>query len=193
MNSAVKRSPHTESNVRYRKAGSLAEALHAAGELTEEQSTHSETPSEEDYDENVRQRLTESKQKAHQRNATDDAETAAITIIRNDSGIHISGEEEKDIQDALQRSSQRLKDKAKHHNSRQFRDLVFSHQLSAFDPNNHEAANSPFHGFYNLFWLAVALFVCKISANNWRTYGNPLGPSDIMKTMFSRDGMIVQI
>jgi sterol O-acyltransferase len=83
-----------------------------------------------------------------------------------------------------------MKEKNKHQHSRKFRDLVFTHKLSAFDPNNQEAANSPFHGFYNLFWIAVALFVCKISANNWRTYGDILGPSDILKTMFSRDGKL---
>lgn len=66
--------------------------------------------------------------------------------------------------------------------------LVFTRQFSAFDPQNVAAANSPFHGFYVLFWLAVALFVFKICADNWRQHGTPLGSSDIMKTMFRRDG-----
>ncbi|TQV93884.1 hypothetical protein IF1G_07616 [Cordyceps javanica] len=70
-----------------------------------------------------------------------------------------------------------------------FRAFVFSRQVSTFDAQSEAAANSPFHGFYNLFWLSVALLICKISANNWRAYGNPLGPSDILKTMFQRDGV----
>lgn len=188
--SAVSHVPHTEGHVRYRKAGLVVEAVQDTRESKEEQNPQSETPSEEDYDENVQQRLTQTtKQEPQQNIAAEDIENGGVDITRNDSGIHIPTEG-RDIQEALRQSSRRLKDKARHHNSRQFRDLVFSHKLSAFDPNNHEAANSPFHGFYNLFWLAVALFVCKISANNWRTHGNPLGPSDIMNTMFSRDGIV---
>ena len=65
---------------------------------------------------------------------------------------------------------------------------MFTHQFSAFDRQNSDAANSPFHGFFTLFWLGVGLFVAKISAENWRMYGSPLGSNEIMKTMFSRDG-----
>ncbi|PKS07453.1 hypothetical protein jhhlp_006057 [Lomentospora prolificans] len=68
-----------------------------------------------------------------------------------------------------------------------FRDLVFTRNFSAFDPQNEAAANSPFYGFYTLFWLAVSLFILKTAAKNWRMYGNPLGTNEIMRSMFSRD------
>lgn len=177
--------------IRQRKIGSLAVALRSAGHPTDEHSPQSETPSEEDYDENVRPQLTDTT-RIDEQDKTEENDSAKLaparTITRNDSGIHIPPEDGISLQHVLQQSSRRMKEKSKHQHSRKFRDLVFTHKLSAFDPNNQEAANSPFHGFYNLFWLAVALFVCKISANNWRTYGNLLGPSDILKTMFSRDG-----
>jgi sterol O-acyltransferase len=184
-----------DGSIRHRKIGSLAEALRSAGHPAEEHSPRSETLSEEeDYDENVRPQLTQATRLGEQGVKTEVNDSAksviARTITRNDSGIHIPSEDGKSLQRVLQQSSQRMKEKNKHQHSRKFRDLVFTHKLSAFDPNNQEAANSPFHGFYNLFWIAVALFVCKISANNWRTYGDILGPSDILKTMFSRDGKL---
>ena len=33
-----------------------------------------------------------------------------------------------------------------------FRDLVFTRQFTAFDRQNVESADSPFHGFFTLFW-----------------------------------------
>jgi hypothetical protein len=69
-----------------------------------------------------------------------------------------------------------------------FRDLVYTRTFSAFDRQNQDAVNSPFRGFYTLFWLSVALFMLKTAAENWRLYGNPLGTNDIMKSMFRRDG-----
>ena len=69
-----------------------------------------------------------------------------------------------------------------------FSDLVFTQQFSAFDRQNESAANSPFHGFFTLFWLAVAIFVVKIAAENWKKTGSVLGTNEIMKLMFRRDG-----
>lgn len=68
------------------------------------------------------------------------------------------------------------------------RDMVFTRQFSAFDRQNQVAANSPFHGFYVLFWIAVAFLILKMGADNWRRTGNVLGTNEIMKYMFRRDG-----
>lgn len=147
----------------------------------------SETPSEEDYDQNIRPTLTTAGLRQRMK-ATEDSTRPGI--IRSDSGVHVTPEDDNLMQEVLARSSERAAD-PKHATSPQqgrFTDLVFTQQFSAFDRNNPESAQSPFHGFYNLFWLAVALFVFKISAENWRMYGNPLGANVIMKTMFSRDG-----
>lgn len=66
--------------------------------------------------------------------------------------------------------------------------MVFTRQFSAFDRQNRNAANSPFQGFYVLFWMAVALLIIKMGAENWRKTGNVLGTNEIMKYMFRRDG-----
>lgn len=66
--------------------------------------------------------------------------------------------------------------------------MVFTRQFSAFDRQNQATANSPFHGFYVLFWISVALLIVKMGADNWRKTGSPLGTNEIMKTMFRRDG-----
>lgn len=65
---------------------------------------------------------------------------------------------------------------------------VFTRSFTTFDRQNPHAANSPFHGFFTLFWMAVFLFVVKIGASNWRTHGSPLGTNEIMRTMFGRGG-----
>ncbi|OTB09076.1 hypothetical protein M426DRAFT_70909 [Hypoxylon sp. CI-4A] len=69
--------------------------------------------------------------------------------------------------------------------------MVFTRQFSAFDRQNQIAANSPFHGFYVLFWIAVAICIIKMAAENWRKTGNPLGTNEIMKTMFRRDVVVL--
>jgi hypothetical protein len=68
--------------------------------------------------------------------------------------------------------------------------MVFTRQFSAFDRQNEATANSPFHGFYVLFWIAVALLIVKMGAENWRKTGSPLGTNEIMKYMFRRDGKL---
>lgn len=74
-----------------------------------------------------------------------------------------------------------------------FSDLVFTRKFSAFDRQNQDAANSPFHGFYTLFWMAVFFFVVKIGAENWRKHGSPLGTNEIMKNMFRRDVLVLLV
>lgn len=74
-----------------------------------------------------------------------------------------------------------------------FRDLVFTRTFSTFDRQNADAANSPFHGFFTLFWMAVFLFVLKIGAENWRRTGSPFGTNEIMRVMFGRDLVLLLV
>lgn len=37
----------------------------------------------------------------------------------------------------------------------------------------------------------MAIFVIRIAANNWRTYGNVLGTNEIMSLMFGRDLLVL--
>lgn len=186
---------------------SLGEALREAGVSLESSGPASETPSEEDYDENVRpayaiggqdqqhqqqQPQLLQRRKNERRIGRKGLVSAQIdsTIVRDDAGgVRIYPANDQALQELLRRTSETAKhpDKAAKQ-KRKFRDHFFTHQFSAFDPHNSAAANSPFHGFYTLFWLAVALFVLKISVNNWRAHGTPLGSNEIMKTMFHRDG-----
>lgn len=72
-----------------------------------------------------------------------------------------------------------------------FSDLVFTRQFTAFDRNNTDSADSPFHGFFTLFWLGIAIFMAKIASENYRQHGNILGTNEIMGLMFHRDVMVL--
>lgn len=173
--------------------GSLAEALREAGTSLDDATVDSETPSEEDYDENIRPAFAESASNLRPRKR-DPEETQPLSandvtpIFRRDSGVHILADNEGDLQELLKRTSRGDNRSSDMPPRRRLRDLVFTKQFSAFDSHNQASANSPFHGFYNLFWLAVAIFVFRISVINWYNHGTILGSSDIMKTMFCRDG-----
>ncbi|PQE09206.1 MBOAT family protein [Rutstroemia sp. NJR-2017a BBW] len=88
-------------------------------------------------------------------------------------------------------------DYTRHHNPdspkrrNKFSDLVFTRQFTAFDRQNRASANSPFHGFFTLFWLAVGVFVTQLAAENWMKYGNILGTNEIMRMAFHRDVMVL--
>lgn len=175
--------------------GSLAAALREAGTSLDDATGDSETQSEEDYDENIRPAFAKSASNLRLQKG-DPEETQALSakdvkpIFRRDSGVHILADTEGDLQELLKRSSKGDTRSSDMPPRRRLRDLVFTKQFSAFDSHNQASANSPFHGFYNLFWLAVAIFVFRISVINWYNHGTILGSSDIMKTMFRRDGKL---
>ncbi|KAK0708410.1 MBOAT, membrane-bound O-acyltransferase family-domain-containing protein [Lasiosphaeris hirsuta] len=73
-----------------------------------------------------------------------------------------------------------------------FSDLVFTRTFSAFDRQNPEA-NSIFHGFFTLFWMAVFLFVVRVGAQNYQRHGNPLGTNEVMRTMFRKDVLVLLV
>ncbi|KAL1993376.1 hypothetical protein VTN49DRAFT_3325 [Thermomyces lanuginosus] len=74
-----------------------------------------------------------------------------------------------------------------------FRDLVFTRQFTAFDRQNPQSAQSPFHGFYTLFWLGVAMMLLRLAANNWRVYGTIWGRTEIIRLMFHKDVLVLGI
>lgn len=97
-----------------------------------------------------------------------------------------------ELREIVQRGLLRAKDPAGKGKPRpKFSDLVFTRKFSTFDRQNEDAASSPFHGFYTLFWMAVFVFMVKIGADNWRKCGSPLGTNEIMKTMFRRDVVLL--
>ncbi|KAJ4415268.1 Sterol O-acyltransferase 2 (Sterol-ester synthase 2) [Gnomoniopsis sp. IMI 355080] len=100
---------------------------------------------------------------------------------------------DKELRAILKRGMQRAKESVSSTNKRKgrFRDYVFTQKFSTFDMRNEVAATSPFHGFFTLFWLAVAIFMIKIGADNWKNTGSPLGTNDIMRNMFRRDVVVL--
>ena len=74
-----------------------------------------------------------------------------------------------------------------------FRDLVFTRQFTTFDRQNPQSAQSPFHGFFTLFWLGVALMLLRLAANNWRVYGTIWGRMEIIRLMFHKDVLVLGI
>ncbi|EPS29101.1 hypothetical protein PDE_04050 [Penicillium oxalicum 114-2] len=59
--------------------------------------------------------------------------------------------------------------------------------------SNASSASSPFHGFFTLFWLGVAMMVIKVAANNYRAFGTPFGRTEIIDLMLSRDLLVLGI
>ncbi|CAK4033155.1 sterol o-acyltransferase like [Lecanosticta acicola] len=74
-----------------------------------------------------------------------------------------------------------------------FRDLVFTRQFTTFDRQNPASAESPFFGFFTLFWICMSLIFAQVAIRNWRDYGSILGRNQVMRMMFSRDVLILGI
>ncbi|CAK7208250.1 Sterol O-acyltransferase 2 (Sterol-ester synthase 2) [Sporothrix bragantina] len=72
-----------------------------------------------------------------------------------------------------------------------FSDFVFTRGFSTFDRQNADAASSPFHGFFTLFWISVFVFMVKIGAENWRQTGSPLGTNEIMANMVHHEIIVM--
>ncbi|KAI0424784.1 MBOAT family protein [Xylaria sp. FL1042] len=113
----------------------------------------------------------------------------------NEKKTYAVASDDAELRDILKRGLNMGREKSKGAPSRQgkFRELLFTRQFSTFDRQNQNAANSPFYGFYVLFWIAVVFWIIKMAADNWRRTGSPLGKNEIMKTMFRRDVIVLLI
>jgi len=74
-----------------------------------------------------------------------------------------------------------------------FRDLVFTRQFTAFDRQNPATAETPFFGFFTLFWICIGWSLIQVGMRNWREYGNVLGQNQVMRMMFSHDVYVLGI
>jgi sterol O-acyltransferase len=103
-------------------------------------------------------------------------------------GRYILTADDPQIREILQASIER---EAEEMNGRKptkrFRDLVFTKRFTTFDRQNPAGAGSPFHGFFTLFWLAMALLLIRIAAQNWRNYGSVFGGAELLQMMFDRE------
>lgn len=66
-------------------------------------------------------------------------------------------------------------------------ELIFDNQHR----QNTTSADSPFHGFFTLFWLGITIFMIQIAAKNWQAHGNILGTNEILGIMLHRDLMVL--
>ncbi|KAL6707569.1 Sterol O-acyltransferase 2 (Sterol-ester synthase 2) [Coniothyrium glycines] len=87
------------------------------------------------------------------------------------------------MRSGLQREADKRSGKTKYRP----RDLVFTQQFTTFDRQNASAAQSPFHGFFTLFWIAMALLLTRIAAWNYKTKGSVFGDAEILHLMVDRD------
>ncbi|KAJ0119110.1 MBOAT family protein [Diaporthe amygdali] len=184
-------------------------------------STPSESASEEDYDEQSQKpiavlRLNRKREKnqaaAHPTSGSKSkasegtSEVATPSSASSENGtledvaslrgakVYTIASDDKELREILRRGMQRAKEpeSGKKRKGR-FSDYVFTRKFSTFDRQNVAAANSPFHGFFTLFWIAIAMLLLKIGADNWKNTGSPLGTNDIMKHMFKRDVVVLLI
>lgn len=87
------------------------------------------------------------------------------------------------MQSAMQRKTEQPGGKRNH----RFRELRFTKQFTTFDRQNPSASQSPFHGFFTLFWIAMVLLLVRIAAWNIRTQGSIFGKAEILHLMVDRD------
>ncbi|CAG8983201.1 hypothetical protein HYALB_00004028 [Hymenoscyphus albidus] len=93
----------------------------------------------------------------------------------------------KDVKTSLHQDKDKLPAKRKGI----FSDIVFTRSFSTLDGRNPATAESPFRGFFNLFWLSVAFFMLQLFIENWQNYGSVLGGNEIMKIAFRRDVVVL--
>ncbi|KAF2436031.1 hypothetical protein EJ08DRAFT_602940 [Tothia fuscella] len=72
-----------------------------------------------------------------------------------------------------------------------FRDLVFTRRFTTFDRQNPLSSESPFHGFFTLFWIGMGLLLTRVAAQNWRNMGSVLGNAELLHMMFDRDVIVL--
>ena len=111
----------------------------------------------------------------------------------NRKGQYILTADDPEIKDILRKGIERQEEASgvEKKSRVRFRDLVFTRQFTTFDRQNPSASESPFFGFFTLFWIAMVLLFVQVSMHNYRDYGNILGTNQVMKLMFSHDVLVL--
>lgn len=91
-----------------------------------------------------------------------------------------------DFKDIIRAGMQREAEKQSGKMKNQPRELVFTRQFTTFDRQNPHS-QSPFHGFFTLFWISMALLLLRIAAGNYKTQGSVFGNAEILHLMIDRD------
>lgn len=107
-------------------------------------------------------------------------------------GRYVLTADDPEIREILRKGIEREEMEASNKKPRtRFRDMVFTRQFTTFDRQNKASAESPFFGFFTLFWISMVLMFGQVSLKNWREYGSILGSNQIMKMMFSHDVFVL--
>lgn len=116
-----------------------------------------------------------------------------IRLERTDKkGRYILTADDPEIKDILRKGIEKEEAETSGKKPRiRFRDLVFTRQFTTFDRQNPASAESPFFGFFTLFWICMLLIFFQVAMRNWRDYGSILGRNQVMKMMFSRDVVVL--
>lgn len=112
----------------------------------------------------------------------------SIQVLIDDSGREtqhsLTAEDFREImRSGMQKEVEKLSGKSK----TRLRDMVLTRQFTTFDRQNPSASQSPFHGFFTLFWIAMALLLARIAAWNYKTQGSVFGSAEILHLMVDRD------
>lgn len=109
-------------------------------------------------------------------------------------GRYILFADDPEIKDILRRGIERERTQAVSNNSRvRLRDLVFTRRFTTFDRQNPSASESPFFGFFTLFWIAMVLLFAQVAMHNFRDYGSILGTNQVIKQMFNHEVWLLGI
>ncbi|THW07688.1 acyl-CoA/sterol acyltransferase [Aureobasidium pullulans] len=132
---------------------------------------------------------------SHDRQLSPDSRRKSIQIRLEKTdrkGHYILTADDPDIRDILRKGMEREEaSQDPSQRARSLRDLVFTRQFTTFDRQNPLSAESPFHGFFTLFWLAMVLMFLKVSAYNWKEHGSIFGGNEVFKIMFGHDVLVL--
>lgn len=106
----------------------------------------------------------------------------------NKKGRYMLRTEDKELREIIRLGIERQSGNAR---TKGFRDMVFTRQFTTFDGRNPSSSDSPFKGFFVLFWLCMGMMLLRVAAYNWRTFGSVLGRNEVMTTMFSKDVVVL--
>ena len=73
------------------------------------------------------------------------------------------------------------------------RDIIFTRQFTTFDRQNPASSESPFFGFFTLFWLCLIGMLVRVATHNYRMYGSVIGKQELLKMMFGRDVWVLGV
>jgi len=123
----------------------------------------------------------------------DKRNSIAIRLEKTDrKGRYVLTADDPEIREVLRKGIEREAQEASGKKQRmRFRDLVFTRQFTTFDRQNPVSSESPFFGFFTLFWIAMAFLLLQSAMRNYREYGSILGSNEVAKMMFSHDVLVL--